>query len=107
LFLVKRLFNDLSKGNFGPPNRYIILQRIEYTKSLLETRRLTVNEVAAHCGFSDVYYFSKTFKQICGISPSKWLWNSKSSSVKHFRFCFHFAQFKVLKIPVMLHKKPI
>ncbi len=68
-----RRFNDLFKGKFGtPPNRYIILRRIEHAKSLLETRSLTVTEVAARCGFSDVYYFSKIFKQICGISPSKW-----------------------------------
>ena len=69
-----RRFNDLFKGNFGtPPNRYIILKRIEYAKSLLETRSLTITEVAAHCGFSNVYYFSRVFKQICGISPSKWM----------------------------------
>ena len=69
-----RRFNDLFKGNFGtPPNRYIILKRIAYAKSLLETRSLTITEVAAHCGFSNVYYFSKVFKQICGISPSKWM----------------------------------
>lgn len=39
---------------------------------MLETKSLTVIEVSELCGFSDVYYFSKVFKQVCGISPSKW-----------------------------------
>ncbi|MBQ9131441.1 MAG: helix-turn-helix transcriptional regulator [Clostridia bacterium] len=71
--LSPRRFNDLFKGLFGTtPNRYLVLRRIEHAKSLLETQGLTVTEVAELCGFSDVYYFSKVFKQICGIPPSEW-----------------------------------
>ena len=70
--LSSRRFNDLFKGVFGiTPNRYIVLRRIEQAKRMLETKSLTVTEVAELCGFSDVYYFSKVFKQICGIPPSK------------------------------------
>ena len=71
--LSSRRFNDLFKGNFDTtPNKYLIRRRIESAKSMLETQSLTVTEVAEICGFSDVYYFSKVFKQICGVSPSKW-----------------------------------
>ena len=71
--LSSRRFNDLFKGNFGiTPNRYIVLRRIEHAKSMLETHSLTVTKVAELCGFSDVYYFSKVFKQVCGITPGKW-----------------------------------
>lgn len=71
--LSQRRFNDLFKGNFGmTPNRYIVRRRIEHAKFLLELKNLTVSEVAELSGFSDVYYFSKVFKQICGVPPSKW-----------------------------------
>ncbi len=71
--LSSRRFNDLFKGSIGTtPNRYIVLRRIEQAKSMLETKSLTVSEIAGFCGFSDVYYFSKVFKQICGVPPSKW-----------------------------------
>ena len=71
--LSSRRFGDVFKGIFGTtPNKYLIWRRIESAKSLLETQSLTVSEVAELCGFSDVYYFSKVFKQICGVSPSKW-----------------------------------
>ena len=71
--LSSRRFNDLFKNCFGmTPNRYIISARIELAKSLLETEILTVTQISELCGFSDVYYFSKVFKQNCGVSPSKW-----------------------------------
>jgi YesN/AraC family two-component response regulator len=49
-----------------------VKKRIELAKHMLESNCLTVGEVAELCGFSDVYYFSKVFKGICGIPPSKW-----------------------------------
>ena len=68
-----RRFNDLFRGNFGvTPNRYLTGCRIESAKSMLETKSLTVSEIADLCGFSDVYYFSKVFKKLCGIPPSRW-----------------------------------
>lgn len=37
---------------------------------LLETN-LSSTEIAEQVGFSDIYYFSRIFKQFAGISPSK------------------------------------
>lgn len=31
-----------------------------------------VNEVALALGFENIYYFSKVFKRVCGLSPSEW-----------------------------------
>ena len=71
--LSPRRFNDLFKGVVGTtPNRYLVLRRIEQAKALLELQSMTVSEIAEQCGFSDVYYFSKVFKQSCGMPPSKW-----------------------------------
>ena len=71
--LSSRRFNDLFRQSFDTtPNRYLTMQKIQYAKTLLEMQSLTVSEIAEFCGFSDVYYFSKVFKQICGVPPSKW-----------------------------------
>lgn len=69
----ERRFRDLFRQQFdATPNRYITLKKIEYAKALLSAGGISVTEVSELCGFSDVYYFSKVFKQITGASPSKW-----------------------------------
>ena len=69
-----RRFNDIFKNNFDiTPNKYIVLKKVEYAKSLLKTKNLSITEIAELCGFSDVYYFSKVFKQVCGVSPREWV----------------------------------
>ena len=68
-----RRFRDLFRRQFGmTPNRYITFKRIEYAKALLSAGGISVTEVSELCGFSDVYYFSKVFKKMTGISPSAW-----------------------------------
>ena len=71
--LTARRFGDLFKSAVGTtPNRYVVLRRVERAKELLMLEGISVGEVAALCGFSDVYYFSKVFKSETGISPSRW-----------------------------------
>ena len=69
-----RRFGELFKENFFiTPNRYIIHRRVEHAKTLLVSGLFTVEQIAEMCGFSDVYYFSKVFKKLTGIAPSKWI----------------------------------
>jgi AraC-like DNA-binding protein len=71
--LSSRRFGELFKENFDiTPNDYIIHCRVEQAKSLLSSELFTIEQVALTCGFSDIYYFSKVFKKLTGISPSKW-----------------------------------
>jgi AraC-like DNA-binding protein len=44
--------------------------RINKAAALLETGEYNVGEVAEKTGFSDVYYFSNTFKRLMGVSPN-------------------------------------
>ena len=68
-----RRFGELFKENFFiTPNRYITHRRVEYAKTLLVSGLFSVEQIAEMCGFSDVYYFSKVFKKLTGIVPSKW-----------------------------------
>lgn len=47
--------------------------KIDKAKDLLISRSCTVTEAALAVGFSDVYYFSRLFKQLTGGSPSEYL----------------------------------
>lgn len=75
--LAKRLhfhpnyFTKVFKKYMGmPPAQYVNKVRLEKAKYLLKTTGLQVNEIAEKTGFSDIYYFSKSFKHYTGFSPS-------------------------------------
>lgn len=71
--LSSRRFTELFRMTYDlTPNRYCVFRRIEYAKTLLSTKAICVTDAAKLCGFSDVYYFSKVFKRIAGVSPSHW-----------------------------------
>ncbi len=57
------------------PKQYLISYRIEKAKKLL-LEGSTVNYAAYQCGFSDLYYFSKFFKKLYGVSPTEYKKNS-------------------------------
>ena len=48
---------------------------IRLAKNLLSSGQFSVTQTAEHCGFSDVYYFSKVFKKETLCSPSKYIKN--------------------------------
>ncbi|KHL95722.1 hypothetical protein QW71_11480 [Paenibacillus sp. IHB B 3415] len=47
-------------------------RRIDWSKQLIQEKRLTVNEAAEKSGFNDVGTFIRTFKKIEGITPGKY-----------------------------------
>ncbi|MDG1332996.1 MAG: AraC family transcriptional regulator [Crocinitomicaceae bacterium] len=52
------------------PNKYITSKRLEKAQTLLRTSDLRISEVAYDCGFNDLGYFSKSFKNYYNLSPS-------------------------------------
>lgn len=61
----------VSKFNMTPQN-YVLSKRISHAKSTIECGDYnTIGDVALSSGFNDPLYFSKLFKKIYGISPSK------------------------------------
>ncbi len=62
-FKFRREFN-LSVG------QYIVGERVKRARSLLTGTSYSITEIAARCGFQDVYYFSNVFKKLQGVSPS-------------------------------------
>ncbi|MCQ2974398.1 MAG: response regulator [Bacteroidales bacterium] len=54
------------------PTNYIINIRINIAKEMLNNNYFEpIGDIATKCGFEDVSYFSRVFKQICGITPSQ------------------------------------
>jgi len=51
---------------------YITMLRINYAKRLLKEDKLSIKEIAASCGYSDQYYFSRVFKKNVGYSPTEY-----------------------------------
>ena len=61
------------KAEFGITiNDYITRKRMELSEKLLLTTDKPLREVASAAGFSDVEYFSRTFKKHHGESPAAW-----------------------------------
>ena len=73
---LKKLFQK----KFGvPPNRYINQLKINYACDLLRTNLYSVSQVAEHCGYSDLSFFSRQFKEYVGIAPNEFAAKYKSS----------------------------
>ncbi len=58
--------------------------RINKAKQLLCSGQYQNQEIASLAGFSDQYYFSKRFKQICGMAPTEY-----RDSVTGSKRCFY------------------
>jgi len=52
------------------PQDYLIKARIDRARQLLAESDLTIGEVATRVGFSDIFYFSRLFRQRTGQPPS-------------------------------------
>ena len=66
---LSRLFSD---GEGTTIERYIIQQKIEKVKELLEYGELNLNEISYKMGYSSSAHLSAQFKSITGMSPSKY-----------------------------------
>lgn len=54
------------------PMHYLNRVRVERAKEMLSTNMFTLNDIAIACGFRNVYYFSRVFKEFTGVSPGKY-----------------------------------
>jgi AraC-like DNA-binding protein len=55
-----------------PVTRYQNHLRIAAAQNLLASGHWTVGAIADELGFQDVYYFSRLFKRMTGVSPTAW-----------------------------------
>ncbi len=73
---LKKLFNK----KFGvSPIKYIIRLKVNHASELLRSNRYSVTQVAEICGYDNIYFFSRQFKEYMGISPTDFINKYKSS----------------------------
>ncbi|MBQ2749957.1 MAG: helix-turn-helix transcriptional regulator [Clostridia bacterium] len=66
-------FKRLFAQKYGlTPSRYVAKLRLERGAELLESGQYNVTEVAALCGYDNIYYFSRCFKEAYGVPPSRY-----------------------------------
>ena len=55
------------------PAHYIMQIRMKRARQLLEERpEISIAEVATRCGFNDNSVFTRTFKKMCGVTPTQY-----------------------------------
>lgn len=64
--LFKQVFNQ-------SPYQYLLQKRLRYAVVLLKKGNTSISEIAMETGFSDIYAFSKAFKNTYGVSPSNFI----------------------------------
>lgn len=67
-FHFSRAFRDATGF---PPYRYLVHRRIDAAKTLLLDNDLTLEQISAQCGFKSSAQFSVMFKQVFGITPTR------------------------------------
>lgn len=73
-------FQRLFKERYGvSPKKYIIQLKINHACELLRLERYSVTQIAELCNFSDIYFFSRQFKEYAGITPTQFIKKYKSS----------------------------
>lgn len=55
-----------------PPHRWLLARRLERARELLLASDLSLDSIAAHCGFADQSHFNKAFAKAVGASPGQW-----------------------------------
>ena len=73
-------FARLFREKFGTsPKKYIIGMKINHATELLRLESYSVTKVAELSGFSDVYFFSRQFKEYIGLTPTDFVKKYRSS----------------------------
>lgn len=73
---LKKLF--IKKFGISPV-KYIIQLKINHACDLLQSELYTITQIAEICGYDNIYYFSRQFKEYVGITPTEFLNKYKSS----------------------------
>ncbi|XCP84009.1 AraC family transcriptional regulator [Roseburia hominis] len=70
-YISKNYLTRVFKEQFGMSiKEYLQVVRITHAKQLLRTTNKTAEEIGIECGFGALYYFSRVFKDIEGVSPT-------------------------------------
>jgi transcriptional regulator GlxA family with amidase domain len=57
------------------PHRYLLQCRVKRVQELLAATELPLSEIALAAGFSDQSHCSRRFRELVGITPSRYRWS--------------------------------
>ncbi|MBO0799344.1 MAG: helix-turn-helix transcriptional regulator [Blastocatellia bacterium] len=60
------------KSTGETPHQFVLRQRIERAKAMLRAPDGRVLDVAVACGFKTQQHFAQVFRDVCGVSPTKY-----------------------------------
>jgi AraC family transcriptional regulator, exoenzyme S synthesis regulatory protein ExsA len=71
---------DFQKQFNEPPGRWLRRRRLEYAAMLLRTGGMSISQIVFECGFEDMSHFSRAFKDMFGISPTRFRGEKKTGT---------------------------
>jgi AraC family transcriptional regulator len=60
------------KSTGETPHQFVLRQRLERAKAMLRAPCTRVLDVAVACGFKTQQHFAQVFRDVCGISPTRY-----------------------------------
>ena len=60
------------KSTGETPHQFVLRQRIERAKAMLRAPDARVLDVAVACGFKTQQHFAQVFRDVCGVSPTRY-----------------------------------
>lgn len=68
-----RYFTQIFSAYYGvSPKEYIIRLQLDMACNMLTSTKETIGDIAVSCGFSDIYYFCKTFHKTFGMPATEY-----------------------------------
>jgi AraC family transcriptional regulator len=60
------------KSTGETPHQFVVRQRVERAKAMLRVPDARVLDVAMACGFTTQQHFAQVFRDVCGVSPTRY-----------------------------------
>jgi AraC family transcriptional regulator len=66
-------FSQMFRQSTGEsPHQFVLRNRIERAKEMLQAAEMRVLDVAVACGFKTQQHFERVFRRVCGVSPTQY-----------------------------------
>jgi AraC family transcriptional regulator len=66
-------FSQMFRQSTGEsPHQFVLRNRVERAKEMLQAAEMRVLEVAVACGFKTQQHFARVFRRVCGVSPTEY-----------------------------------
>jgi AraC family transcriptional regulator len=60
------------KSTGETPHQFVLRQRLERAKAILRAPDARILDVAVACGFKTQQHFAQVFRDVCGVSPTRY-----------------------------------